>query len=140
MKPISRFTLEQHSGPYEDWPTRTLLIDGGTPTRTRVPGYNLLHQFELPMGFLLITDYDCPFEEATSFLLLDADREVRATRTLGAPYASFLLDRVQVLDDTSLLAYFYDNDAWKLTIRKPGLWFGRPRLRLVRRAPDISSA
>lgn len=140
MKPVSRFTLEQHNGPYENWPTRTRIIDAGAPTRTRVPGYNLLHQFELPGGFLLITDYDCPFEEATSFLLLDADLEVVATRTLGAPYASFLLDRVQVLDDTSLLAVFYDNDAWKLTIRKPGLLFRRPRLHLARWAPGKGSA
>lgn len=140
MKPISRFALEQHDGPYESWPSRSRLIDAGTLTQIRVLGYNLLHQFELTAGFLLITDYDCPFEEATTFALLAADLHILGTRTLGAPYASFLLDRVEVVDDTSLRAVFYEDDIWHVSIRKPLLGFLRPRLHVERSARDSGSA
>lgn len=130
MKPIRRFSLEQHDGPYESWPTRSRLIDAGVITETRVPGYNLLHQFELNVGFLLVTDYDCPFEEATTFVLTGPDLRVLDTHTFGAPYASFLLDRIEVLDDRSVRAVFYDEDTWRISVHRPALRFMRLRLRV----------
>ncbi len=132
MTPIDRLALEQHSGPYENWPTRSRLIDAGVITATHVPGYNLLHQFELKAGSLLVTDYDCPFEEATTFILLAPDLHVLDTHTFGAPYASFLLDRIEVIDDSSLRVVFYDEDAWRVSVHKPALRFMRPRLRAER--------
>ena len=76
MQPIERFSLERHSGPYETWPYRTRLLDGGAPTGLALPAYVLLHQFEVPGGFLLVLDDDCPHEEITSFCLLSADLRV----------------------------------------------------------------
>lgn len=36
-------------------------------------GYELLCQFETAAGYLLVTDYDCPFEEAVNFVLVSND-------------------------------------------------------------------
>ena len=71
MQTTTCFSLERHAGPYETWPLRTRLWVDGTPSPLRIPGYALLHQFATPNGHLLVTDCECPFEEATSFVLLD---------------------------------------------------------------------
>jgi hypothetical protein len=39
MKPINRFTLEKHDGPYEKWPLRSRLFLDGKPTDLSLPGY-----------------------------------------------------------------------------------------------------
>src|SRR6266508_3806727 len=46
MKPIIRFALEKHDGPYETWPLRSRVSLDGKPTDISLPGYTLLHQFE----------------------------------------------------------------------------------------------
>lgn len=78
MHPISRFSLEQHAGPYDTWPTRSRLLLDGEPTRILLPSYALLSQFEIPDAYILVTDYDCPFEEITSFCLVS--KELRLPR------------------------------------------------------------
>jgi hypothetical protein len=132
MQRIDRFSLESHAGPYEKWPLRTRLLIDGTPSATSIPGYSLLHQFSLLDGYLLITDDDCPFEEATHFILLDPALRLRSRRTLSVPYGSFLLQGFEWLNDSEAIATFYQDDAWQLTIRAWGIPFLRPRLQLRR--------
>ena len=86
-------------------------------TDNRLPGYTLLHQFLLDDGYLVVTDYDCPFEECTNFILLDTKFKTRATRSLGVPYGSFLLQKIERSDDTHFIATFYTDDRWSLTIQ-----------------------
>jgi hypothetical protein len=112
----NRFALEKHAGRYESWPLKTRLLVDSTLTDVHVPGYSLLHQFSCDDGFLLITDYDCPFEEATGFTLLNADLQLAATRTLAVPYGSFLLDKIEWLDQRNLIAVFHADDRWKVSI------------------------
>ncbi len=130
MKTIGRFSLERHDGPYETWPLLTRLLVDGQPSRVRVPGYELLHQFEVPAGYVLVTDTDCPFEEATSFILLDRGLRLLSRRTLIAPYETFWLDRIEWLDDSHFRAVFLGGDCWLVTIRAWGVPFLFPRLRL----------
>ena len=94
METTTRYSLERHEGPYESWPLRLRLFIDGEPTAVRVPGYNLLHQVALPSGYLLVMDFDCPFEEATSFVLLDRNSRLLCTRTLSIPYGSYKLDKM----------------------------------------------
>lgn len=129
---VARFSLARHQGPYETWPLRTRLHADGKPTEVCVSGYELLHQFETPAGYLLVTDYDCPFEEATSFILLRRDLRLVSYRTLSVPYGSFSLDRIEQLADDRFRAVFYDNDAWLVVIRSWGIPYLRPRLQLKR--------
>ncbi len=53
MTPINRFTLETHEGPYANWPVKSRLYLDGQPTRIRLPGYQLLCQYETADGYIL---------------------------------------------------------------------------------------
>lgn len=132
MAIVARFSLARHQGPYQNWPLRTRLHADGKPTEVCVPGYDLLYQFETPAGYLLVTDYDCPFEEATSFILLRRDLRLVSYRTLSVPYASFILDHIEQLADDRFRAVFHDNQAWLVVIRPWGIPGLPPRLLLKR--------
>jgi hypothetical protein len=124
MQTINSFSLQAHNGEYNTWPLQTLLIKNAAPTQAYLPGYQLLHQFQLSSGeFLLITDWDCPFEEATEVLLLSTDLALIARHTFAVPYGSFNLEAIQVIDDANLKLTFYQNDCWQVTIlaEKTGL-------------------
>jgi hypothetical protein len=134
MRSIARFSLEKHEGPYEKWPLRSKLFLDEKPTGIRVPGYSLIHQFEIPCGYLLVTDDDCPFEEGTNFILLSKSIRLLSWRILVVPYGSFNLDRVEWIDDSRFWAVFYEEDYWLVTIRPWGIPFLRPRLLVQQRA------
>src|SRR5262249_4882500 len=130
MNAITRFTLEQHDGPYETWPLRSRLFLDGEPTGLLLPGYTLLHQFETPEGYLLVTDYDCPFEEITNFILVSKRLRVLSCRWLGAMYQSYLLERVEWIDERTFIAVIYHEYRYRFTIRSWGISFLRPRLKM----------
>jgi hypothetical protein len=130
--PIARFTLERHAGPYERWPSRSRLFADGRATATRVPGCSLLHQFRMDDGYLLVTDYDCPFEEVTAFTLLDERLRVVAERKIGWMYNTFLLTGLRWLDGRRLVASFGDDWQVLVTIRRRGFPLLHPRLKLQR--------
>ena len=70
MELQQRFSLAKHVGPYEHWPARTALLCDGVPTGTQIEGYVIEAQYRCEAGHLLITSFDCPFEESNSFTLL----------------------------------------------------------------------
>jgi hypothetical protein len=137
MQTTTRFSLERHDGAYETWPVRSRLLVDGQAGAVRVPGHSLLHQYALPAGYLLVTDFDCPYEEATSFVLLDRKSRLLCCRTLSIPYGSYNLDRFEWLDDRNARVTFWENDPWLLTIRDWGIPILRPRLRLGRIATTV---
>ena len=124
----TRFALETHDGPYDKWPLKSRLIVDGELTEIRIPGYSLLHQFDIPDGFLLVTDYDCPFEEATDFILLSRELRVISRRSIGGAYCSFLLDTIEWINERNLIAVFYRDDRWKISIAARGIPYLRPRI------------
>ncbi len=130
MTPINRFTLEKHDGPYETWPLRSRLSLDGRPTDISLPGYTLLHQFETSDGYILVTDYDCPFEEITNFALVSKQLRLQSCRWLGWMYETFLLERIEWIDDRSFTAFFCGNLRCRLTVRSWGIPYIRPRLKL----------
>jgi hypothetical protein len=90
MKSISRFALEKHDGPYETWPLRSRLTLDGKPTDISLPDYTLLHQFETSNGYILVTDYDCPYEEITNFALISKQLRLQSCRWFGWMYENIL--------------------------------------------------
>ncbi|MGZ0076939.1 hypothetical protein [Methylomonas sp. YC3] len=117
MQTTDIFSLKSHAGEYQDWPLQTQLLINGLPSSSYVPGYRLLHQFQTPAHeYLLICDWDCPFEEATEIILLDSQFNVLAVRSFGVPYGSFWLDEVWVLDDANLKLRFFRDEDWQVTI------------------------
>ena len=133
MEAITLFSLVTHSGAYKDWPLKTPLLLNGQPTLLAIPGFQMLHQFQLQSGdYLLITDWDCPFEEATEFLLISSDFKITARKKLGAPYVSFLLDTVEVLNNNQLKVTIFENDHFLLTIKPPNLLKSKTNISLAR--------
>jgi len=130
MKPITRFALEKHDGPYETWPLRSRLSLDGKPTDISLPGYSLLHQFETSNGYILVTDYDCPYEEITNFALISKQLRLQSCRWLGWMYETFLLERIEWIDDRTFTAFFCGNLCCRLTVRSWGIPYIRPRLKL----------
>ncbi|OQW75616.1 MAG: hypothetical protein BVN35_08170 [Proteobacteria bacterium ST_bin11] len=117
MRATDIFSLERHDGEYENWPLQTRLLINGLPSSCYLPGYRLLHQFQTPANeYLLISDCDCPFEEATEVILLDSQCKVLALRSFRVPYGAFCLDEAQVLDPANLKLSFFRDDHWQLTI------------------------
>ena len=101
MEEISVFTLEKHRGPYEKWPQKTRVLRNGLPLDVSIPGYVLLRQFRTYAGYLLVTDYDCIYEEAISFTLVSPELDrVICERTISAPYSTFWLEDIIWQDAT----------------------------------------
>lgn len=130
MNSTNRFRLEKHEGPYDKWPLRSRLFLDGEPTGIFLPGYSLLCQFETPYGFILVTDYDCPYEEITNFAFISRQMRLVSCRWLGWMYTSFLLDRIEWLDHRTFIAIFSGDDRCRFTIRSWGIWYIRPRLKM----------
>jgi hypothetical protein len=130
MKSITRFELQKHDGAYETWPLRSRLFLDGKPTGISLPGYTLLHQFETPNGYILVTDYDCPYEEITNFALISKQLRLKSCRWLGWMYETFLLERIEWIDDRTFTAFFCGNLSCRFTVRSWGIPYIRPRLKL----------
>ena len=129
MMPIDRFSLETHEGPYEKWPVKSRLFLDGQPTRIKLPGYQLLCQYETADGYILITDYDCPFEESTHFALVSKTLRLKSCRMVGWMYETYILARVEWQDERRFTAFIHGGRPWRFTIRSWGIPYIRPRLR-----------
>lgn len=133
MQPDTRFALETHAGPYERWPQTSRLIVDGVRMDARVPGYVIDAQYRTPLGTLLVTSFDCVFEESSCFLLLDGTHRVLARRDLGTPYSSWLLDAHWPTGPTTLVLHYQVDAFFSLAIMPTRrLWPRCPRLRLRR--------
>jgi hypothetical protein len=120
MDVTSRFALDTHPGPYETWPTTSRLIVDGMAVDTRIRGFVIDGQYETGIGTLLLTSYDCPYEEASAFTLLDARQRVLAQRELGAPYSSMLLHGHWPIDAATLALHFHGERFYTLRVQAPG--------------------
>ena len=74
-------------------------------------------------GYIFFTDDDSPFEEALSITLTDSRLAVLDQATIGAPYATALLDDVRV-EGPGRLAFNLasDTDTWRLTVLDRPEW------------------
>jgi hypothetical protein len=131
---VDRFSLERHKGPEESWPLRSRLFLDGQPTRIRLWGHYLRHQFEIPAGYILICDDDCQFEEVTHFSLVSRKMRLMSWRFAGWVYCSFAVSSLRWLDDRHLKVLFSggDDDPFLLTIRRWNIPYLHPRLALRR--------
>lgn len=141
MTPIDRYSLKPHSGPYESWPTTSVLRVDGQPTAARVPGFQIEAQYATALGDLLITSYDCPFEESNSFVLLDASLRIVGRTQLLVPYSTYLLHEHWPIDDATLGLHYHEALFYTLRVVPPARWLRRkPRLRLRSRVAWRSDA
>jgi putative salt-induced outer membrane protein YdiY len=121
MRPISHFSLETHTGPYDQWSKHTRLFANSKDTAQLISGYVIEAQYKCAAGYLIITSYDCLFEEANTFVLLNDRYETIATHSLGAMYNSYLLESHLPLDDHSLALDYGDGVRYVLAVRQKPL-------------------
>ncbi len=138
MQPISIFSVQAHSGQYETWGLYSRLIMDGQPTDAQIQGYVLEAQYRTAHGYLLLTTWDCPYEEAVTMTYLDFALNVLDCRTLGWMYATGSLHSLEACSATTLEFSFFDSsqqDRWRLVVReRPSWWMrllGRLRIPLV---------
>jgi len=139
MRRIERFTLLAHTGDSDAWPLDSPLLADGELTSERVPGVEIVEQFEIIAGYLLVTDYDCPFEETFHFILLDHQLRTVSRRSLGARFSFVpdsqvhLLQELRWEDDWHFVVVLTEcPECWRFTIRKFSIPYLCPRLSVSR--------
>ena len=103
MHRLTVFELAKHEGPYESWPQTTELIKDGVPTGKRIPGYIIEAQYAHTHGFVLVTSWDCPYEEALSFLLLSHECDLLFEKTIGGAYSSVGMEGHEPVDKDAVM-------------------------------------
>jgi hypothetical protein len=117
IQSVAIFALEKHSGPYHAWGTTSALYADGILTNQRVPGFVIEGQYACADGYILITSYDCPFEEAQNFLLLDKKYQIISQEFLGVMYGSYLLMKNYAISDSEIaLEFAGDPEPWTLEV------------------------
>jgi hypothetical protein len=119
MQPIDKFTLQVHEGPYDKRPLTSQLYYQGKATITRVPGYCIEKQFACQDYFLLLINWDCPFEESYEIVVLNADFQLIEKRSIGTPYTSYNLSDVCLVSKNSYRLVFNSDAVFKLQINYP---------------------
>ena len=116
METTSHFFIEKHKGPYEKWPLKSKLFYDNKDTGRKIPGFSLRYQFKVGNETLLITDWDCPFEEVTEILILNGAFKIISHKRIGGWYYSWLLHGIEYVGDKQFLLFFGEV-TYKLTIR-----------------------
>lgn len=127
--PISRFSLETHEGPYEKWPDRSRLSDAGVRTDQKLQGYTVIRQFSIGSHFLLILDFDCPFEEANVLYLLNHKYRVLSKARIpqfdGNLFPpSYLLEQSEIRGPFELALHYLDlpSRLIRIDLHARGFW------------------
>lgn len=135
MTPITQFSLAGSDAPSAKAGMRSRLLSDGGPTSTCLPGRRVASQFALDCGYLVVTDFDDPWEEWTFISLLDERLRLLSCRqlgSLGTAFASktFSLKAIEWVDSRHFVAVpFNEADGrYQFTIRSWGIPFLRPRL------------
>lgn len=138
IKEINKLTLEKHQGDYVSWPSRSKLFVDEEDVGKTLPGYLIEKQYLLSDGnYFLITSYDCPFEEQCDLILLDAQYNQLAKRSLSPwYYSSWNFESAQVLGDDKILLTFNSNYFLEITLKYKKLFSWR-KIVWKRRKTDI---
>lgn len=131
MNTLERFALWQPEAPDDPNPEASPLIIDGHRSALVISGRTLLRQYETASGYLLVTDFDCPFEEAVCFSLISKDlQNVLGEHVVGCMYSSYYLEELVWLDEAHFFATFAGLADYRFyfTIRRFGIHWIYPRL------------
>ena len=106
MLPIHKFSLFPHEGPYETWGGVSQLLVDGVLTDHRIPGYVLLHQFSVGDGYLLLLNYDCPFEESIVAVRLNMQLHIITKNHFGFMNTTWDLQSISIEGPWIIDLYF----------------------------------
>lgn len=138
MQPITAFSLlTARTDGLELNPLKMPLYFNGQHTHTFIAGLVIEGQYRCVLpnktsGYLVITSFDCPFEESTEFSLLDEAFKLIATTSLAQMYDSFLLHSHWPIADNRLRLHYYGQFVLDLVITAGSSWLtARPKLKLI---------
>jgi hypothetical protein len=133
VKRINRFKLHSPTG--ED-ATKCRLMADGVSTNRMISGIKMVDQFELPGGFLLVTDFNDPWEESTQLTLLDEQFKPLARKSLGLDGYVFMrrpfsTTTIEILNDRELLlkSLSEDEGQYHVEIRETGIPIFKSRIK-----------
>ena len=114
----------------------SLLMAGGRCTNLRIPGLDLLRQYATGNIYLLVTDYDCPFEEAVNFITINKEcSKILCRKCLGGmgitPVPpSYCLSNLVWKDDFHFYAIINEKYRYDFTIRRRYFPYLLPQLKI----------
>lgn len=89
MRRIDKFAFEPRTPGRDLEATSTALLVDGQPAGIAIEGLQLVDQFDTGRGYLLVTDYNDPWEEQTVVTLLDAELKQVDKKRLGKFFGVF---------------------------------------------------
>ena len=119
MITIDNFTIETHEGNYENRPLKSALYFNGEKLSVKVSGYVIEKQFELPNYFLLLINWDCPFEEGCEIVVLSKGFKIVGNYSFTPFYHSYLLTSFSELSLDQYKLVFNDSDYFELMVNYP---------------------
>lgn len=125
MKEISCFSFKPQPGPYETWSLCSELIQNGKRTGKFVPGFVIGAQYAYKDLYLIVTSWDCPYEESQEFILLSKDLTVLCKKHIGHIYSTVILESHKAVAEDQVLFHCND-DVDILVTAKSGLLHSSP--------------
>ncbi|NMD52974.1 hypothetical protein HG547_15320 [Shewanella sp. DNRA4] len=124
MQPITAFTLRVSDTEAITQP----LYFNQQATGVNIAGRQLEAQYRCTLpngtqGYLLLTSYDCPFEESLEFSLLNDAYGLVTTTSLAREYGSFLLYAHWPMAENRLRLHFYNQLFMDIVIEPRPSWF-----------------
>lgn len=130
MKRVDKFALEPRDPVRDRESTTTMLLVDGRPAGVALEGLQLVDQFETENGYLLVTDYNDPWEELTVVTLLDAGLKPVAKKQLGRffyvfPSRTFAAKRIDVDGDALVMQGSSPEEGrYRVEVRRSPAWLG----------------
>lgn len=130
MKRVDKFALEPRDPVLDRDATTTMLLVDGKPAGISLEGLQLVDQFETENGYLLVTDYNDPWEELTVVTLLDAGLNQVAKKQLGKflyvfPSRTFAAKRIDVDGDALVMQGSSPEEGrYRVEVRRSPAWLG----------------
>jgi hypothetical protein len=131
MKQTSRFALDADGPALDLEATHAALLVDGARTPYKLEGVKLVDQYETDCGYLLITDYNDPWEELTVVTLLDQGLKPLGSKLLGKfvyvfPSRTFAVQRIDIDGDALVLhGSSADEGRYRVEVKDVWSWRGR---------------
>ncbi|GGO72652.1 hypothetical protein [Bowmanella pacifica] len=138
MLAIDLFSLQQHQGHYQAWPKTSLLYYKGQNLGIRIPGYVIEQQFALKDYYLLLVNWDCPFEEGCEVIVISNALKVVGKYSFTPFLNSYALSSISETTTNQFQLVFNQTEIFSLRINYPKThWFSRI-IKVEKISPDIS--
>ncbi len=114
MEKVDIFALKPFDGRTENMLVCSQLDANGQNTDQIIPGVQIEGQYKCDAGYLLITNYDCPYQETDEFVLLNQHFEMIDRNWLG--FFSPLIFRHWPISDTAIRIHYYDDTYYTASV------------------------